>query len=167
MLPSSKLWQLRFPFEGVWNFNHRQTIWDQKFYTSVRASLGTFLRAWGTLLGTNKNFKKQNCCNWRTADPSSSLPDAHYWRHVSKYGVTTCTGIWTSSLLHTAAIVSGDVSLIKFPVTTKFLLLHFNQMLAACVPASSWKLTVDGWENKDDKNSDFYNELSDKLSPHR
>lgn len=50
--------------------------------------------------------------------------------------------------------------LIKFPVTTKFLLLHFNQMLAACVPASSWKLTVDGWENKEDKNSDFYDELS-------
>ncbi len=33
-------------------------------------------------------------------------------------------------------------------------------MLAACVPASSWKLIVDGWENKDDKNSDFEDELS-------
>jgi hypothetical protein len=44
-------------FEGLWNFNHRQTIWDQKFDTSVRASLGTFLRAWGTLWEPTKNFK--------------------------------------------------------------------------------------------------------------
>lgn len=138
-----------------------------KIWHVSESVFGNIFESLGEHFGNQEKSKKQNCCNWRTADPSSSLPDAHYWRHVSKYGVTTCTGIWTSSLLHTAAIVSGDVSLIIFPVTTKFLLLHFNQMLAACVPASSWKLTVDGWENKDDKNSDFHNKLSAKLSPHR
>ncbi len=159
VLPSSKLWQLRFPsLQGTWNFNHHQTIWDQKLDTSVRASLRTLWEL-EEHFGNQEKPEKQNCCNWRTADPSSSLPDAHYWRHVSKYSVTTCTGIWTSSLLHTAAFVSRDVSLNKFPVTTQFLLLHFNQMLAAYEPASSWKLTMDGWENKDDKNSDFYDKL--------
>jgi hypothetical protein len=147
-------------FEGLWNFNHRQTIWDQKFDTSVRASLGTFLRAWGTLWEPTKNFKTKIAATGELRilhlHSLTHTTDVMYlsmvWRHARVYGHFP---YYIQQLLCPEMYL-----LIIFPVTTKFLLLHFNQMLAACVPASSWKLTVDGWENKEDKNFDFYDKLS-------